>query len=87
MFLGGIPPGKFKQPEACHLAQYMAKAISALKIFLFRNQFKLTKQEKNSLVELNCFVVKYYVMNFFTASNNEMAPLSDIRFLRKLHKY
>lgn len=65
----------------------MAKGIYGLKIFLFRNQFKLTKQEENSLVELNCFIIKCYAMYWFTASNSEMAPLNDIQFLRKLHEY
>ncbi|XP_050525089.1 uncharacterized protein LOC126896389 [Daktulosphaira vitifoliae] len=65
----------------------MAKGIYGLKIFLFRNQFKLTKLEENSLAELNCFIIKCYAVNWFTASNSEMAPLNDIRFLRKLHEY
>lgn len=65
----------------------MAKGIYALRIFLFRNQFKLTKQEKYSLVELNRFIIKCYAMNWFIASNSEIASLNDIRILRKLHEY
>lgn len=52
----------------------MSKAIYALKSVLFINQFKLTKHEENSFVELNSFVVKYYAINWFTASINKMAP-------------
>lgn len=90
IFLGGVPPRgiKFKKPGAYHLAQWMSKGIYGLKIFLFRNQFKLTKQEENSLVELNCLVIKCYAMYWFTVSNCEMAPLNDVyQFLRKLHEY
>lgn len=55
--------------------------------FFFKKQFKLTKQKANLLVELNCFVVKHYTTNWFSASNSEIACLNDIRFLIKLYKY
>jgi len=47
----------------------------------------LNKQEENSLVELNYLIIKCYIIYWFTAFNSEMAPLNDIRFLRKLHEY
>lgn len=47
----------------------MAREIYAFKIFLFINQFNLTKQEENSLVEHNCFIVKC------SASNSGTAPI------------
>lgn len=50
----------------------MPKAIYALKSVLFINQLKLTKHEENSFVELNCFVVKCYAINWFTASINKI---------------
>lgn len=80
IFLGGVPLGgiKFKKPGAYHLARWMSKRIYGPKIFLFRFQFKLTKQEENSLVDFNCFIIKCYAMYWYTASDCEMAhPFTD----------
>ena len=43
--LGGVPKGgiRFRRPGAFHRARWMAKLIYALKIFLFRCQFHLTR--------------------------------------------
>ena len=48
IFLGGTPSGgiKYRAPGAIHHARWMAKAIYSFKIFLFRDQFKLTKKEQ-----------------------------------------
>jgi len=47
IFLGGIPPKgiHFKRPGAYHLARWMCKGIYCLKIYIFQEQFKLTKAE------------------------------------------
>lgn len=45
----------------------------------------LSKKDEKSLTELNCFIIRCYAMNWFTAHNYEMTPLSDI--FRKLHEY
>ena len=39
----------FKSPSAVHYARWMAESIYSIKIYLFREQFKLTKQEENNL--------------------------------------
>jgi len=43
IFLGGCPPRgvHFRQPGAIHRARWMAKAIYCIKMWLFRNKYKL----------------------------------------------
>ncbi|XP_050520208.1 uncharacterized protein LOC126893767 [Daktulosphaira vitifoliae] len=89
IFLGGIPPGgiQFKKPGAYHMARWMAKAIYALKIYLFRTEFNLTKNEEKSLTLFTCFIVKCYIIYWIYAPEAICAPLKDIQFLRKLYQY
>ncbi|XP_044578979.1 uncharacterized protein LOC123261451 [Cotesia glomerata] len=51
----------FKHPEAVHHARWMAKAVYSLKIFLFRNEFHLTKSEIDGLRELCLFIIIFYL--------------------------
>lgn len=89
IFLGGVPPRGifFRQPGPYHLARWMAKAIYSLKLFIFRNQFKLNNKEDQSLKEICCFIIKCYVQAWFSAPNAIEAPFNDILFLRKLEAY
>ncbi|XP_050540810.1 uncharacterized protein LOC126905291 [Daktulosphaira vitifoliae] len=65
----------------------MAKAIYCLKIFLFKNQFKLDSREETSLKDICCFIVKCYVQAWFSSPKAIEAPFNDILFLRKLESY
>ena len=49
IFLGGTPPRSisFRGLGASHHARWMVKAIYCLKIYLFRGEFTLTKEEKS----------------------------------------
>lgn len=49
--LGKMPQEKisFKRPGAVHHAKWMAKAIYSSKMFLFRNEFKLSNEELHGL--------------------------------------
>lgn len=87
--LGGVPPKgvKFRKPGAYHRARWMAKGIYTLKIFLFRNQFNLTKKESRSIAEINAFIVKCYVVHWFSAPVSHHAALNDIIFIRTLYNY
>jgi len=51
IFLGGMPVKgiTLKTPAGLHRARWMAKAIYALKVWMFRGQFKLTKAEEKGL--------------------------------------
>jgi len=89
IFLGETPSRgiHFHQPGACHLARWMAKAIYCLKIYLFRQQFKLTYKEEKALRRICCFIIKCYAEAWFSAPNAIEAPLNDINFLKKLIAY
>ncbi|XP_039315242.1 uncharacterized protein LOC120359881 isoform X1 [Solenopsis invicta] len=89
IFLGETPSRgiHFHQPGACHLARWMAKAIYCLKIYMFRQQFKLTHKEEKALRRICCFIIKCYAEAWFSAPNAIEAPLNDINFLKKLIAY
>ena len=65
----------------------MAKGIYCLKIYLVRQQFKLTRREENSLRKICCFVVSCYIKVWFSATEAIEAPLNDIYFLKTLIAY
>jgi hypothetical protein len=74
-------------PGAIHHARWMAKALYSLKIFLFREQFDLTKRELYSLREICIFLVMLYVKVWFEAPNPVEAPYNDFKFLEALVAY
>lgn len=43
----------------------MAKAIYNLKLFMFKNQLKLSSKEGKSLNDICCFIIKCYVQAWF----------------------
>jgi len=84
IFLGDKTNVEFKAPGAYHLARWMSKAIYCFKIFLFRDQFKLNKNEEKSVGEICVFLVHSYIKVWFSASDTVEAPLNDIIFLKNL---
>lgn len=89
IFLGAIPPNgvMFKRPGAVHHARWMAKAIYNLKIFLFRNQFKLTNSEMKGVRQVCVFVIKFYVKIWFSATSAITAPNNDLKLMQELISY
>ncbi|MEL7309148.1 MAG: hypothetical protein AAGK05_15655, partial [Pseudomonadota bacterium] len=63
VFLGGIrgEDTQFRAPGACHHARWMAKAIYAIKMTLFADQFQLRDSERKGLRRLASFVCLLYV--------------------------
>ena len=59
----------------------MAKGIYCLKIYLFREQFKLTTQ---ALRRICLFTATIYVKAWFTAPNSSDAPHNDLCLLQTL---
>jgi hypothetical protein len=51
----------FKVPASVHHARWIAKDLYTLKVFLFRNEFKLTLNEHNAFRDLCIFIVRIYV--------------------------
>ena len=74
----------FRRPGALHRARWMAKVIYAIKILLFRESFKMTKKEEKALRRFTRFAVRYYVPNWFVASNVAAAPRNDLEYLQQL---
>ena len=88
VFLGGkLEKFTFTKPGALHRARWMAKVIYAIKIMLFKSQFKMTKQEQNSLKKFAIFAVHFYVPNWFVCSNASAAPRNDLQYLKSLQDW
>lgn len=85
IFLGGrsMEGKSFRALGPIHHARWMAKAIYSLKIFLFRDQFHLTSQEKSGLRDVCVFIIHIYQRAWFTASNPVTAPNNDFILMKK----
>lgn len=81
MFLGEVG-GSFRIPGPTSHARFMGKAIYILKIYLFREQFTLSKRESNGLRDICVFLVRLYVKAWFTCTKAILAPNQDINFLK-----
>ena len=89
IFLGVVPPRgiRFHVPGAYHRAWWMAKAIYAHKIWMFRNQFKLTAHQEKGLKRVKLFVVQVYMKAWFTAPSSVQSPRNDLELLKNLQRY
>lgn len=86
----GVPSSTkvtFIYPGAFHHARWMAKAIYCLKIFMFREQYPMTNQERLTVRDTSIFIVMLYVEAWFTAPFAPAAPNNDLQFLKKLYDY
>ena len=73
----------FSPPGAYYHARWMAKGIYCLKIYLFREQFKLA-HELQALRRICLFTATIYVKAWFTAPNSSDAPHNDLCLLQTL---
>lgn len=88
LFLGGGGIEiSFRAPGPTHHARWMAKAIYAIKIYLFREQFHLTSREFKNIEQFALFAVLAYVRNWNEAPQGIKAPLNDVQFLETLKSY
>lgn len=89
IFLGGIPRRDyhFRAPGAVHHARWMSKVIYAIKVWIFRGQFRLTSREERSLKRIGLFSVRYYTKAWTEASTSVKAPLNDLQLLQSLSSY
>jgi len=89
IFLGGVPVKgvSFKSPAGLHRARWMSKAIYSLKIWIFRNEFHLTKREETGVRNICLFVVKVYIKFWFQTTSAVSAPRIDLLFLKEIDKY
>ena len=86
IFLGGIPKKGilFRIPGAVSRARWMAKAIYAFKIYLFQDQFQVSKIEKNSIGRICIFLAQVYIRDWFLSTEAIKAPYQDFQFMREL---
>lgn len=84
LFLGfNLPNGnRFRKPGASHHARWMAKAIYALKLFMFRDQFNISKIELNGIRDVCIFLILIYIKAWFRSNLSIEAPNNDIQFIQ-----
>jgi hypothetical protein len=89
IFLGGTPHRgiSFRIPSASHHARWMAKAIYCLKIYIFRNEFKLSLSQQKACQDTCIFIISMYVKNWFQAHIAIEAPYQDLMFVQNLLEY
>lgn len=85
-FLSG-DGGTFRTCGATSQARFMSKAIYCLKIFLFRDQFKLTVREHNAMRDISIFVVKLHIKVWFRCPNAIECANQDLTFLREAYEF
>ena len=78
-YLEGIPARgiRFNSPGAMHHARWMSKVLYSLKIWLFRDQFKLSVREARGLNDFCVFAVSVYLKAWMTAQIPQV-PLTMI---------
>lgn len=65
----------------------MSKAIYCLKIFLFRDEFQLTDEERRGISDVCIFITTTYVVAWFSTPLAIEAPSQDLTFFKKLFEY
>lgn len=89
IFLGGDTENKFKirPPGAMHQARWMARAIYSLKIILLSSQFRISKRDKEALLDVCLFIATSYVKPWLKCNLAVKAPYQDMCFLKTLRAY
>lgn len=89
IFLGGKPPRglKFSKPGPVHHARWMARAIYALKIFIFHKQLEISTSELKGIKDVCVFIVRLHIYAWFSCTSAVSAPRSDLLLLQQLVEY
>jgi len=89
IFLGVIPECgvRFQVAGAMHHARWIAKVIYAIKIWLFRDQFRMAASEKRGIRDLATFAVIIHFKTWITVPTGAEAPLNNFRLMVELLKY
>ena len=87
--MGGTLEGgvRFRAPGPMHLARWMSKIIYSLKVWMLRNQFRLTAREERGLRGMCLFTVRVYVKAWTNASLAVTVPRQDLDLLKALNNY
>ncbi|XP_044596697.1 uncharacterized protein LOC123273359 [Cotesia glomerata] len=89
IFLGGTPKNgiKFRAPGPNHHERWMAKALYALKIFIFKKQFKVNATEVNGLRYVCLFLVNFYTVSWFNAPFAIKSSYQDLNLIKNLYEF
>jgi len=74
---------RFRQAWAYNMARWMAKVTYNFKIYLFRDQFHLTRHR----TEFCLFASYVYVKSWITCPVTCNAPINDLHLLRNIRRY
>ena len=77
----------FRLPGAYHMARWMSKVIYCMKIYLFRDQFKLTASETKSLTDFCLFAAHVYVQAWITCPLASDAAVNDLLLYNRIKQY
>lgn len=89
IFLGKEVPNftQLRLPGATIHARFMSKAIYCYKIFLLREQFKMTSSELKGIRNICIFLTRIYVSYWFGCVNAVSAPRQDLQFIKDAISY
>ncbi|KAL7297107.1 hypothetical protein TKK_0009529 [Trichogramma kaykai] len=77
----------FKFPGAMHHARWMSKGIYSLKIYLFRDHFKMSQSDLSGITKVCIFIIVIYLKAWYSCSVPSLAPNLDLKFLKSLISY
>lgn len=77
----------FKSCTADHHARWMSKLIYSFKIYLFRDQFPLSKEEEDNMRNFCLFGCLVYVKYWIQCPQPTDAPINDLCFYKEIENY
>lgn len=77
----------FMVPGAMSKSRWMAKAIYAIKTYLFRDELGLEEDFERDILELALFVSIVYCKHWNQCTNAIDAPVNDLAFIWELEQY
>lgn len=65
----------------------MAKALYAIKMYMFKSQFKLNSREEKSLRDIVIFIIRYHIRAWIRCSYAVEAPQNDLIFMKNIYEH
>ncbi|ESN94280.1 hypothetical protein HELRODRAFT_164091 [Helobdella robusta] len=89
ILLGETPPRGVRvlQPGALHRARWMARLIYALKLYMYRHQFLLTRVEKKGICRFIVFGICWYLRSWFTVPDLLSAARHDLQLVKRIQQF
>jgi hypothetical protein len=74
-------------PGAMHQARWMAKILYAIKVWMFRDQFRLTNREEKSIRDISLFGSLLYIKAWISSPDPTSAQSNDLALLKAVVEY